>query len=171
MGNGESHGTFMGQKLDISQEQLDHIKHAFAKYDKKSNGIIRPKHLVKVLRKLGLNPTEDQIFGFLNEILIDGKKKVEFTDVLHVATILSHDPDTLIIEVFKLFDKDGSGSITSEEFYDQMRRCGAPISEAEVAEIMRAVDTNGDGEIDLKELAFMLKEVVSDTAGGADIIP
>lgn len=36
-------------------------KEAFATYDKQKNGTIRMKALVKVLRTLGENPTEDKV--------------------------------------------------------------------------------------------------------------
>ena len=49
------------------------VKNAFEKYDKKSDGNIKPEYLCKVLRKVGLNPTENQVDTFLNEILVDGK--------------------------------------------------------------------------------------------------
>ena len=43
-------------------------KRAFSRYDKTNNGKILARQLLKVLRNLGENPTEDEIQNIMNEV-------------------------------------------------------------------------------------------------------
>ena len=43
-------------------------KRAFSLYDKANNGTILARQLLKVLRNLGENPTEDEIQNIMNEV-------------------------------------------------------------------------------------------------------
>ncbi len=51
---------------------------------------------------------------------------------------------------FRVFDKDGNGSITADEFKHFMTTMGEKFSEEEVDEIIHEVDKDGDGEIDFE---------------------
>jgi calmodulin len=61
-------------------------------------------------------------------------------------------------EVFAIFDKDGDGEITSKELGTVMRALGQNPSEAIIEEMIKGVDTDGNGVIDWNEfLAIMIK--------------
>ena len=60
------------RELTVFLFSLSAIRESFKKYDKKNDGFIHPDKLIKLLHRLGHNPTEDQVDGFLNEILING---------------------------------------------------------------------------------------------------
>ena len=48
---------------------------------------------------------------------------------------------------FRVFDKDGNGYITAQEFKHFMTTMGERFSEEEVDEIIREVDKDGDEEV------------------------
>ena len=54
-------------------------------------------------------------------------------------------------EAFALFDKDGSGSISSDELYLVLKSQGANPSKEEVRKLVDSIDLDGNGEIDLFE--------------------
>ena len=58
-------------------------------------------------------------------------------------------------DIFKKFDEDGNGYISSNEFRNAIRRLNLGLSSRDIDQIMKKVDTNGDGKIDWKE--FMSK--------------
>ena len=70
------------------------------------------------------------------------------------------DPVQIVTDVFALIDKDGSGSITAEEFSTQMKSLPVEVSEHDIEALVREVDHSGDGEIDLHEFAAVLKKYV-----------
>jgi hypothetical protein len=63
-------------------------------------------------------------------------------------------------EIFKKFDADGNGYITSVEFRNAIRELNLALTSREIDEIIKKVDTNLDGMIDYKEFSakFRVKE-------------
>jgi len=62
-----------------------------------------------------------------------------------------------IRDVFNMFDEDGSGSITLNEFRDIYDALGHFISENELLEMMNDADTNEDGFITFHEFLRLFK--------------
>ena len=55
-----------------------------------------------------------------------------------------------LIDVFRSFDTDGNGTLSHDEFYKGMQRLEINATHEEVAQLIREVDNNGDGEIDYR---------------------
>lgn len=53
----------------------------------------------------------------------------------------------MIREAFRVFDRDGNGYITAEEFRYFMTHMGEQFSDQEVDEIIAEVDIDGDGQV------------------------
>lgn len=53
----------------------------------------------------------------------------------------------MIREAFRVFDRDGNGYITAEEFRYFMTHMGEQFSDEEVDEIIAEVDIDGDGQV------------------------
>ena len=60
-------------------------------------------------------------------------------------------------DIFKKFDEDGNGFISSIEFRNAIRKLNLGLSSREIDMIMKRVDTNGDGNIDWKEFIAKFK--------------
>lgn len=52
--------------------------------------------------------------------------------------------------VFRVYDSDGNGIITSDEFRAAMNSMGENLSKLEAGEMIVEADSDGDGQIDLK---------------------
>ena len=59
--------------------------------------------------------------------------------------------DLQLKEIFSAYDADGSGKISVEELTAALAKAGKKMSKQEVANIVRQVDKNNDGEIDFEE--------------------
>jgi len=55
-----------------------------------------------------------------------------------------------MLAAFKVFDKDGSGTISSEEIAHVMASFGETLSDEELKIMMEEVDKDGNGTIDCK---------------------
>ena len=56
---------------------------------------------------------------------------------------------------FKMFDKDGGGTITIDEIQEAINFDNS-LSEEDLLKIAKEVDVNGDGEISFEEFASMM---------------
>jgi len=59
---------------------------------------------------------------------------------------------------FKMFDKDGSGLISTDEIR-QVLSFGKQLDDQAVSAIIKQVDENGDGEISFEEFSKMMKNL------------
>lgn len=75
---------------------------------------------------------------------------------------LTEEQITEFKEAFALFDKDNSGSISSNELATVMRSLGLSPSESEVTDLMNEIDVDGNHKIEFSEfLALMSRQLKS----------
>ena len=79
-----------------------------------------------------------------------GDGVIDFIEFLKMMAKMSTDIDETIKEAFYIFDSDGSGAISSQEFREVMMTQGAQMTDEEVNEIINEVDIDGDGQINLE---------------------
>merc|ERR1712139_194635 len=89
----------------------------------------------------------------------DGEGIIDFPTSLEVMAKKMKDPETEeeLIEAFKVFDTDGSGSLSAAELRQAMMSSGEKLSDEEIDEIIREVDVDGDGEISYEELVKLIR--------------
>ena len=76
---------------------------------------------------------------------------------LMVEKLTSESEKNELLRQFKVFDKDGNGTLDFKEFQDVLKNTHPEKSEEEAAEIFKAIDTDGSGAISFSEFveAFM----------------
>lgn len=78
------------------------------------------------------------------------------------------DIDSRMLQMFKIFDKDGSGAIDANELQQMLLYMGVPMAEGEVKEMIAQVDSDLDGAINDQEFLHVMKHVLPQkTQGGA----
>ena len=64
-----------------------------------------------------------------------------------------------------MFDKDGSGNIDRDELRAVMIECGVvPGNEEELAQLVDAADTDGDGQISFSEFTAIVRDSLTSAA-------
>ncbi|WAR25817.1 CALM-like protein [Mya arenaria] len=59
-------------------------------------------------------------------------------------------------EIFRLFDSDGDGTITTKELGTVMRSLGQNPSQEELRRMVKIVDADGNGEVDFDEFVKLI---------------
>ncbi|KAI8354399.1 hypothetical protein B0O80DRAFT_386184 [Mortierella sp. GBAus27b] len=77
---------------------------------------------------------------------------------------LSKEQQAELKSTFQLFDKNGDGSISSQELESAMRALGQKPTQAEVQELIKNADLDGNGKISFSEFVVMMTRD-SDTGG------
>jgi len=72
-------------------------------------------------------------------------------------------------EGFSLFDKDGSGTISTKELGTVMKSLGQNPTEAELQEMITEVDANGSGTVGFPEFLVMMAPKMKDTDSEEDL--
>lgn len=111
--------------------------------------IIQVQDLPKLLRSLGQNPTEGEIKEFINEFDADGNGDIDFPELLTIMVRMmkiSANTDDLV-ELFRVFDGDGTGYITSAVFKHILSNLGERMTDEEMAQMMKEADNRNMGYI------------------------
>eukprot|EP00931_Biecheleriopsis_adriatica_P086512 TRINITY_DN61172_c0_g1_i1.p1 TRINITY_DN61172_c0_g1~~TRINITY_DN61172_c0_g1_i1.p1 ORF type:complete len:647 (-),score=150.09 TRINITY_DN61172_c0_g1_i1:105-1982(-) len=66
-------------------------------------------------------------------------------------------PMELLEAAYQEIDEDGSGSLTLEELVDALKACGLNASQAAADNVMREIDKNMDGTIDIHEFVMFFR--------------
>jgi calmodulin len=137
------------------------------------DGTISAHELGRVMRSLGLQPTDAQVQDMINEVDADGNGTIDFEEFLVMMARKANDVDIEeeIREAFKVFDEDGNGFISAIELKHIMSSLGGDISayfalvsltdlcnageklsDTEIDEMIRDADVDGDGQISFEGL-------------------
>ncbi|KAL9653152.1 hypothetical protein ABK040_006368 [Willaertia magna] len=145
---------------NLTEDQIAEFKEAFSLFDKDGDGTITTSELGTVMRSLGQNPTEAELQDMINEVDVNGNGTIDFTEFLQMMAkkMKDVDNDEDIIEAFKVFDKDGNGFISAQEFKHVMTNLGEKLTEDEVNEMIREADIDGDGQINYSEFVKMINQ-------------
>lgn len=110
----------------------------------------------------GRELTQDELDDMFAQVDADGSGEIEYSEFV-VATLNEKNllSNNKLQTAFKMFDKDGGGTISIDEI-KQVLSFGQNLDEEVVAQIIKQVDENGDGEISYDEFAqMMLKNIDS----------
>lgn len=93
------------------------------------------------------------IFFFWYSKFLLGNKRIEYKEFSSfMKKELEKNPpgsdqESSIRAAFKIFDRDGNGSIDAKELKYAMQNLGEKLTEKELQDMMREADVDGDGKI------------------------
>lgn len=141
--------------FDLKDEK-DELLKTFKKLDIDHDGQLTKEELLEGYSKmLGKEEASKEVERIFSTLDVNRTGFIDFTEFL-LATVnhkklLSNERLT---QVFKMFDKDGSGTISNEEIKDFFAMQDGSLGF--VTELIEEVDSNGDGEISFQEFKQMM---------------
>ena len=145
----------------MTRAQVKEFKEAFDIFDVDGGGTITAEELGEVMKSLGQKPTKAQLDAMVSEIDADGDGAIDFPEFLTMMLrkMNEGDPEKELRDVFMVFDKDKSGTISAEELKSVMKVIGEKLTDQEIDDAIRLADTTGDGEVDYDEfINFVLHD-------------
>ncbi|CAH1431265.1 unnamed protein product [Lactuca virosa] len=151
-----------------SNQQVNQLKEIFTRFDLDSDGSLTHLELAALFRSVGLKPG-DEIDTLIAKLDANGNGSIEFEELVN-AIFPDSDEEIFIdqeqlMKAFRLFDKDGDGSITPIKLATQMAKLGHPLTYRELNDLMNDIDTDGDGSISFHEFTAVFGMPASEFFG------
>jgi calmodulin len=143
---------------EISDFKLKEYREAFENFDKDHSGTISFKELGSMMKSLGQNPSDQELRDIISEVDLDGNGYIDFNEFVMIMHKRSkeNDPEEDVISAFRVFDKDGNGTISTKELRHIMTTIGDKLTDEEVNQMIEEADVDGDGIINYEEFVRMM---------------
>lgn len=147
----------------LPSDKVAYLRKTYEKMDRNGDGILSAQELCDGLKETGVGTEE--LLESLMAIDTDGSGVIEYTEFIaatyHFQRTMQED---VIWSIFRIFDTDGSGSVTLEELKKALAEGGGQHAKniedyfqgQSVNDLIKDLDGNGDGEIDFEEFKALL---------------
>ena len=150
--------SFISSQLATKTER-EQMLDLFKTLDTDNSGTISKKELIQGFEMLyfdEINDIESEVNKIMNQVDIDHSGEIDYNEFIAASMsrnkILSKER---LESAFKAFDIDSSGTISADELKAILGKYHAYDDEIWI-DIIREVDINGDGVIDLREFSEMM---------------
>lgn len=102
------------------------------------------------MKSLGLSPSDSELHDLIAEADLNKDGSIDFSEFLNMMSrsVKEVDTEEELKNAFKVFDKDGSGTISAIELRSVLSHLGENLTDDELDEMLKMADKNGDGNID-----------------------
>ncbi|CAN4090591.1 unnamed protein product [Withania somnifera] len=139
--------------------KLEEMKRVFDKFDTNKDGKISKEEYKSAMKMLGSgwgNTRSYEVADAFQAADTNGDGFISFEEFMRVQNLEGGVNSTDIKSAFKAFDLDGDGKISAEELLQVQRMLGEKCSLESCKKMVRGVDANGDGLIDIDEFVTMM---------------
>ena len=139
----------------LSKKEKNDLLELFQQFDTNGDGVLSKQEILNGYKQLmPFDDAEKEVERIMNEVDIDKSGTIDYNEFV-LATINKQKllNKEKLEATFKMFDKDGSGTITADEIKSVL---GKAVDKKLLEEMVKEVDENGDGEISLVEFKEMM---------------
>mmetsp|Transcript_7941 Transcript_7941/g.13852 ORF Transcript_7941/g.13852 Transcript_7941/m.13852 type:complete len:401 (-) Transcript_7941:67-1269(-) len=143
----------------LGEGQIKALRDTFMALDENGDGLLTVNEMKEGLNKCGLKEIPPDLQQIMEEVDSDGSGVIDYTEFL-AATLDKkiYMAEDVCWQAFRIFDRNGDGKICKDEIKMVLNDEDVKNSAAkDMAEIMKDIDKNGDGEIDFQEFMQMMR--------------
>lgn len=157
--NGLEKAAITSAAYRLPPDKINYLRKCFEKMDTNGDGVLSAQELQDGLRETGMN--DDELMNLLKNIDVDGSGVIEYTEFIAATYDFQRKlHEDVTWAAFRVFDQDGSGSVTSSELkkvLSEREEIGEAFGTSGVQDLLNDFDANGDGEIDYQEFLGLLQ--------------
>merc|ERR1711935_614269 len=143
-------------KMSFSAPMVENFKEAFALFDTAGHGVVTTGDLGRVMRAVGLEPSDDELANMITEVDGSGKGAVDFAEFMKMMSKNGTSTAAEIKETFTLFNKSGSGTISAADLGEILGQLGDPASAEEVQEMINLADVSKGGGVNFADFETIM---------------
>ena len=143
--------------LNIHDTQA--FQEAFNQFDKDGDGHITVQELGVVMMGLNIKVTKAELYDVIKQVDTDNNGTIEFNEFFAIMQkkMASMDPSEMVNIAFDSFDSDGDSAIGPEDLQKVLQDLGEAATQAEIDELIRVADMDGDGKLNQREFTEWMK--------------
>ncbi|KAJ7944418.1 calmodulin-like protein 1 [Quillaja saponaria] len=149
-------GQKSGLKTNSFHSNAEEMKWVFDKYDTNKDGKISLEEYKSALRALDKGIPEAEAANLFKIMDTDGDGFIDFKEFIEMFDAGEKVKPADIQSAFQVFDLDGNGKISAKELFQVLKKLGEGCSLSSCKNVVKGVDTNGDGLIDVNEFMKMM---------------
>lgn len=142
--------------LPTFQADRNEMKRVFDRFDSNKDGKISQMEYKAILRAIGQASMISEVPKIFQVVDLDGDGFIDFKEFMEVHKKGGGIRTMDIQSAFRTFDKNDDGKISAEEILEMLRRLGESCSLEDCRKMVRAVDTDGDGMVNMDEFMAMM---------------
>ncbi|KAK2967564.1 hypothetical protein RJ640_030435 [Escallonia rubra] len=140
----------------VFKPNVEEMKRVFDKFDANKDGKISREEYNLAVGAFGREKGKVEAFtGFDNDGFID------FEGFMKLHNMEGGVKTSDIQSAFRVFDLDGNGKISADELLEVFRRLGERSNLEACRKMVRSVDADGDGLIDMDEFMRMMTQTMT----------
>ena len=145
---------------DFQEERLKLMRQVLDLYDPNDEGTVQTKDISKILKAMGrtLDNEDEQNFREAADPENTGViSKDNFLETVEAMFSLPKESVNELVDAFKVFDVRNTGKISVKNFKNVLVKIGQDFNENEVDEILKYIDVDRDGNININDFIQVWK--------------
>jgi calcium-dependent protein kinase len=138
----------------MKEEDISDLQQTFLALDRNHDGTLTAKEIKDGLLKHG-NSIPEGLDEIIKKLDTDGSGAIDYTEFIAATMTHRHyTKESVLWSAFRVFDRDNSGTITTEELQLVMK----DLNDAQVTELMKEADLDKNGSISFDEFSQMMRK-------------
>ena len=129
-------------------------------YDPQNEGFVKSEDTPKILQAMGRTLEENEVQNFLKSADPENTGKISkdnFLTTMETIFSLNNDGVNELLDAFKVFDVNNTGKISVKNFKKVLVDVGKNFTEAEADDIIKYINVDKDGNINIEEFIQVWK--------------